>query len=57
VRSARFVCLFVILGSLMLAAQSNPVPLINQPLVPMSAAPGESGFTLTVNGSEFVSRN
>jgi Beta-propeller repeat/Abnormal spindle-like microcephaly-assoc'd, ASPM-SPD-2-Hydin len=30
-RSARFVCLFVILSSTMLAAQSNTVALINQP--------------------------
>ena len=39
-RFVRFVCLFVILGSAMLAAQSNPVPLINEPLVPASTAPG-----------------
>ena len=32
-RSARFVCLFVILSSAMLAAQSNTVPLVNQPAV------------------------
>jgi hypothetical protein len=36
-------------------AQSNPVPFINQPLVPASAVPGAHGFTLTVNGTEFVS--
>jgi hypothetical protein len=52
---ARFVCLFVILGSAMLAAQSNPVPLVNQPLVPASAAPGGPTFSLTVNGTGFVS--
>jgi hypothetical protein len=34
-RSARFVCLFVILGSAMLAAQSNIVALINQPATTM----------------------
>ena len=33
----------------------NPVPLINQPLVPTGAAPGGLGFTLTVNGTGFVS--
>jgi len=33
----------------------NPVPLINQPLVPMAASPGGPGFTLTVNGTGFVS--
>src|SRR5581483_93283 len=32
-------------------AQTNPVPLLNQPLVPMSTAPGGPGFTLTVNGT------
>src|SRR5438132_2196223 len=36
------------------AAQTNPVPLINQPLVPAAMAPGGAGFTLTVNGTGFV---
>jgi hypothetical protein len=36
-------------------AQTNPVPLINQPLVPDAVAPGAQGFTLTVNGTGFVS--
>jgi hypothetical protein len=36
-------------------AQTNPVPLINQPLVPAATAPGGPGFTLTVNGTGFVS--
>ena len=36
------------------AGGANPVPLINQPLVPDSVAPGEAGFTLTVNGTGFV---
>jgi len=31
------------------------VPLVNQPLIPDSASPGGSGFTLTVNGTGFVS--
>src|SRR5439155_11032187 len=34
---------------------ANPVPLISQPLVPDAAAPGGAGFTLTVNGTGFVS--
>ncbi|HEV2177758.1 MAG TPA: FG-GAP-like repeat-containing protein [Terriglobia bacterium] len=34
---------------------TNPVPLINQPLVPDAVAPGGAGFTLTVNGTGFVS--
>jgi hypothetical protein len=54
-KSIRFVYLFVILGSAMLAAQSNPVPLINQPLVPASTTPEGQGFVLTVNGTGFVS--
>jgi hypothetical protein len=33
----------------------NPIPLLNEPLVPTSAAPGGPGFTLTVNGTGFVS--
>ena len=36
-------------------AQANPVPLINQPLVPTATAPGGPGFTLTVNGTGFTS--
>lgn len=36
-------------------AANNPVPLINTPLVPTSVAPGGAGFTLTVNGTGFVS--
>lgn len=34
---------------------ANPVPLSNQPLVPDAIKPGSSGFTLTVNGTGFVS--
>jgi FG-GAP-like repeat/Abnormal spindle-like microcephaly-assoc'd, ASPM-SPD-2-Hydin len=33
----------------------NPVPLVNNPLSPTSVAPGGPGFTLTVNGTGFVS--
>ncbi|MGD0696242.1 MAG: FG-GAP-like repeat-containing protein [Terriglobia bacterium] len=36
-------------------ARSNPVPLVNQPLTPDAAAVGGAGFTLTVNGTGFVS--
>jgi hypothetical protein len=32
----------------------NPVPFVNQPLIPDVAAPGGSAFTLTVNGTGFV---
>ena len=38
-----------------LFGQSNPVPFVNQPLVPATVAPGSPAFTLTVNGTGFVS--
>jgi hypothetical protein len=34
---------------------TNPVPFINQPLVPEATTPGGPAFTLTVNGWGFVS--
>lgn len=37
-----------------MAQQANPVPMLNQPLVPTSAVPGSGTFTLTINGSGFV---
>ena len=37
------------------AQTPSPVPLINQPLVPDATAPGSPQFTLTVNGTGFVS--
>jgi hypothetical protein len=37
------------------AAPGNPVPFLNQPLVPTAVAPGASGFTLSVSGTGFVS--
>lgn len=43
---------FVLGGS---AIAQDPVPLINQPLAPSAVAPGSAAFTLTVNGSGFVS--
>jgi hypothetical protein len=36
------------------AAQQNPVPFLQNPLSPSSAAPGSAGFTLSVNGAGFV---
>jgi hypothetical protein len=53
------VALILALASLTLAASAmganNPVPLINQPLVPDAVVPGSPAFTLTVNGTGFVS--
>jgi hypothetical protein len=46
---------FAVLTSAAFSAQSNPVPLVNNPLVPDAIAPGGPRFTLTVNGSGFVS--
>lgn len=50
---ARFVCPLFLLAVVAAMAQ-NPVPFINQPLVPTTTAPGGPAFTLTVNGTEFV---
>lgn len=41
-------------GSSVVLAQ-NPIPVINVPLVPGLKAPGAAKFTLTVNGTGFVS--
>jgi FG-GAP-like repeat len=54
-KSARFVCPFVFFAITTVLAQSNPVPLVNQPLVPTATAPGGQSFTFTVNGTGFVS--
>ena len=45
-------CFFLCGG--IVVAQSNPVPFINQPLVPDAVAPGSGEFTLTVNGTGFA---
>ena len=47
--------LCLLLASTMLLAQSNPIPFVNQPLVPSAVAPGGPSFTLAVNGTGFVS--
>ena len=49
------VSILVLFAVVSLTAQSNPVPFLNQPVVPAAAAPGGAGFTLTVNGAGFVS--
>jgi len=50
----RFVCICLVITGIALA-QTNPVPFVNQPLVPTSVAPGGSTFGLTINGTGFVS--
>jgi dienelactone hydrolase len=42
-------------GTAAIAAAVNPVPLIYELLLPDSAKPGGAAFTLTINGSGFVS--
>ena len=44
----------LLIACTMMLAQ-NPVPFVNQPLVPSAIAPGGPTFTLTVNGAGFVS--
>jgi hypothetical protein len=48
----------LVLSALLLTAGSalaqNPVPQINEPLIPASATPGGPAFTLTVNGTGFT---
>jgi hypothetical protein len=56
-KSILFVPLFLLLLATTALAQANPVPFVNQPLVPTSAAPGGAGFTLTVNGGGFVTNS
>lgn len=51
---AALVLLFF-LTSLVTATAQNPVPLVDQPLVPDTVAPGGPAFTLSVNGTGFVS--
>jgi hypothetical protein len=52
---ALFVTTFSVLAIFAASAiAQNPVPFINNPLVPDATAPGGAGFTLTVNGAGFV---
>ena len=46
-------CTVLLLGASALAG--NAIPVINGPLVPEQKAPGAAAFTLTVNGTGFVS--
>jgi len=47
----------VLLGLASLSYAQAPVPFINLPLVPDATAPGGPEFTLTVNGTGFVSNS
>jgi|CZKY01.1.fsa_nt_gi hypothetical protein len=56
VRSSALIVLsaFVLTAANLVAQSVNPIPLVNQPLLPDAAAPGSPGLTLTVNGTGFV---
>jgi len=51
----RLLGLITILCSISALAQSNPVPFVNQPLIPVTVKPGHAGFNLTVSGTGFAS--
>jgi hypothetical protein len=53
-RRSNLASAFLALVSCCTAAQTVPVPFINQPLVPETVAPGSAGFTLTVHGAGFA---
>jgi hypothetical protein len=42
---------WLVIGTAVAGAQVNAVPMISEPLVPTSAAPGHKTFWLTVNGT------
>jgi hypothetical protein len=50
-----FAVLGVLPGALLEAQSVNPVPFVNQPLVPSSVTPGSPELALTVNGTGFIS--
>jgi len=54
-KSLRSLALVVVVLNAAFAVAVNPTPFINQPLIPASVAPGGPTFTLTVNGTGFVS--
>ena len=51
----RLICVLMVFVGGSVFAQTNSIPLVYQPLVPPCVAPGGSSFSLTVNGSGFVS--
>jgi len=55
-KNFRFACCLVLSSVASTCfAQSNPVPFVDQPLVPAAVAPGAPGFSLTIHGAGFVS--
>jgi hypothetical protein len=56
-RFVRFVCLFVILGSAMLAAQSNTVPLINRPVLSNASSSLSTPATTGTRGTKSLAKS
>lgn len=54
-RSFRLLSAVPFLLSTFLWGQSNPAPLIYQPLIPASIGPGHPAFLLKMHGTGFVS--
>jgi hypothetical protein len=54
-KSFCYASLFAVLVCTFVPAQPNPLPFVNQPLIPTSVKPGSAGFTLTVTGTGFAS--
>jgi FG-GAP-like repeat/Abnormal spindle-like microcephaly-assoc'd, ASPM-SPD-2-Hydin len=53
-KKLRVASLFVLFLASSALAQTNPVPIVYQPLLPMTVKPGSKGFPLTVNGTGFA---
>ncbi|HET6216387.1 MAG TPA: FG-GAP-like repeat-containing protein, partial [Acidobacteriaceae bacterium] len=51
----RFVSVPLLFFAVLAQGQSNPVPFLNQTLLPVGTAPGGPTLTLTVNGTGFAS--
>src|SRR5258706_14300582 len=49
-----YLFLIVLLSSTVLAQSANPMPMLDQPLVPTSVEPGSPDLTLTLSGTGFV---
>jgi len=52
--SKALVTSILLLCGVSLAQPGNPIPLVDQPLLPTSVAPGGPAFTLSVSGGNFV---
>lgn len=53
-KRSHVLCLFLVMATTVLLAQSNPIALVYQPLTPAAAKPGQPAFILTVHGTNFV---